>query len=69
MEIQNRWKEYCEGFLIVENPSDSFPTAAPVYDPEPQVTMGEIMTAIKNMKPRNSRRTISNHCRCYQDDG
>ena len=56
MEIQSRWKEYYEDLLNVENPSDPLPAPAPVHGLEPQVTMGEVTTAIKNMKPRKAGR-------------
>ena len=52
MEIKNRWKEYCEGLLNEENTSGSLPAAAPDQGLEPKVTMGEVTTVIKNMKPR-----------------
>ena len=56
MLIQNRWKGYYEDLLNVENRSDPLPATAPVHGPEPQVTMGEVATAIKNMKPRKAGR-------------
>ena len=54
VEIQNKWKEYYEDLLNVENPSDPLPAVALVNGPEPQVTMGEVTTAIKNMNPRKA---------------
>ena len=54
MEVKNKWKEYHEDLLNVENPSDPLPTAAPVHGPEAQVNMEEVTTAIKNMKPRKA---------------
>ena len=38
----------------MDNPSDPLPAAAPIHGPEPQVTIGEVKIAIKNMKPRKA---------------
>ena len=56
VDIQNRWKEYYEDLLNVENLSDPLPAVALVHGPEPQVTIGEVTTAIKNMNPRKAGR-------------
>ena len=38
----------------MENPSDPLPAAAPVSRPEPEVTLEEVVTAIKKMKPKKA---------------
>ena len=53
-EIQNRWKEFYEDLLYIENPSDPLPGAAPVSGPEPEVILEEVVSAIKNMKPKTA---------------
>ena len=51
VEIQNRFKEYYGNPPHMESLSDPLPAADPVDCPEPQVTIDDVKTAIKNTKP------------------